>query len=83
MFDDVSDSADQIAYGYPSPFLRFFDVADQIHGKTLIDWGSLLMIVWVVLLSIFLLLASIGLTLRLTAKKQNKTLVATGDNVLL
>ena len=83
VFDDVSDSADQIAYGYPSPFLRFFDVADQIHGKTLIDWGSLLMIVWVVLLSIFLLLASIGLTLRLTAKKQNKTLVATGDNVLL
>jgi hypothetical protein len=69
IFDAVSDSADQIAYGYPSPFLRFFDVADQIHGKTLIDWGSLLIIVWVVLLFVFLLLACIGLTLKFTTKK--------------
>jgi hypothetical protein len=73
VFDDVSDSADQIAYGYPSPFLRFFDVADQIHGKTLVDWGSLLMILWIVLLFVFLLLACIGLTLRFITKKHNKT----------
>ena len=80
VFDEVWDSADQIAYGYPSPFLRFFDVADQIHGKTLIDWGSLLMIVWVALLFIFLFTASIDVVIRVTTKKQNNEGCSGGDD---
>ena len=83
VFDEVWDCADQIAYGYPSPFLRFFDVADQIHGKTLIDWGSFLMIVWVALFFIFLLAASIGVVIKVTTKKQNKTLHPTARSRLV
>jgi hypothetical protein len=64
VFDEVWDNADQIAYGFPSPFLRFFDVADQVHGKAIVDWTSLLMIIWIMLLFVFLALACIGLSLR-------------------
>lgn len=67
-FDELWDSADQIAYGFPSPFLRFFDVADQLHGKTIVDWTSLLMIIWIMLLFVFLALASSGLSLKFTKK---------------
>jgi hypothetical protein len=83
VFDEVWDSADQIAYGYPSPFLRFFDVADQLHGKTLIDWVSLMMIIWLALFFVFLSLASIGITLRFITKMQNKPAHPTAGNVLV
>ena len=68
VFDEVWDSADQIAYGFPSPFLRFFDVADQIHGRTIVDWTSLLIIIWIMLLVVFLSLASINLSIKFIMK---------------
>lgn len=79
VFDEAWNSAGQIAYGYPTPFVRFFDIADQIHGKTLIDWGSLLMIIWVSLLCVFLLGAIIGITFRITQNR--RVCQATGDEV--
>ena len=68
IFDQVWDNADQIAYGFPSPFLRFFDVADQIHGRTIVDWTSLLIIIWIMLLFVFLSLAGIGLSINFAMK---------------
>jgi len=68
IFDEAWESADQLAYGYPSPFLRFLDVPDQIHGKMIIDWTSLLMIIWIMLLFVFFLLSIICISLKLITK---------------
>ena len=77
VFSEFWYSLDQVAYGYPSPIVRFFDTADSIYGDKLIDWVSLLLTIWVAILFIFLLLATFAIILKLTTKKGEQ--VGDGD----
>lgn len=65
----VWETADQVAYGYPEPVVRFLDVPDPLHGSTFIDWTALLLSIWLLLFFVFLLLECIGILNWLTRKK--------------
>lgn len=69
-FDKWWYSADQSAYGFPSPFLRFLDNTSQEYGNVIFDFSSLSVNVFLFLFAA-LSVSGIGLILNAINQKWN------------